>query len=160
MGDRLKESYSDRSLSPMTHSPLPGRCAIHRAVSHATRTEKGWRHAAESHEATQGEQAASQEHPAHEGACQEAAPGSESRRSKGEAQVTRMIHGCFCCTHGFAAATSLAACLRQGQAGGLAAQSVNVRCTPPSFAAPRARLATRLREFATNHHESRGLICR
>ena len=41
------------------------------------------------------------------------------------------------------------------QAGGLAAQSVNILFSsmPPSLAAPRARLAWRLRDFATNRHE-------
>ena len=40
------------------------------------------------------------------------------------------------------------------QADGLAAQSVNVlTSTPPSLAAPRARLATRLGGFATNRHD-------
>ncbi len=44
--------------------------------------------------------------------------------------------------------------VRGMQAGGLAAQSVNVlTSTPPSLAAPRARLATRLGDFATNRHE-------
>ena len=40
------------------------------------------------------------------------------------------------------------------QAGGLAAQSVNILFKDARFlAAPRARLAWRLRDFATNHHE-------
>src|SRR5688572_20479394 len=44
--------------------------------------------------------------------------------------------------------------------GGRARRSVGQRTAgsmPPSFAAPRARLATRLRDFATNRHELCGL---
>jgi len=43
---------------------------------------------------------------------------------------------------------------RGAQAGGLTAQSLNVlSSTPQSFAVPHARLASRLRDFATNRHE-------
>lgn len=60
-----------------------------------------------------------------------------------------MIHERFYCNHGYTAA-----------AGGLAAQSVNVlrQSTPPSLASPRAPLATCLRDFVTNRHESPGLL--
>ena len=46
------------------------------------------------------------------------------------------------------------------RAGGRARRSVGQRTalgTPSSFSAPRARLATRLRNFATNRHGRRGL---
>jgi hypothetical protein len=70
----------------------------------------------------------------------------------------RIIHERFCCNHGFAAATSLhAAC---GRAGGRARRSPprrTVSSTPRVLPASRARLATRLRDFATNRHEQCGL---
>src|SRR2546422_4699617 len=53
------------------------------------------------------------------------------------------------------------ACMRLVKhAGGRARRSVGQRTTgsmPPSFAAPRARLATRLCDFAKNRHEQSGL---
>ncbi len=68
--------------------------------------------------------------------------------------IARIIHERFYYNRGFAAATSLhaaaAACRR---AGSPLSRSTYRRGTPPSLVAPRARLATRLRDFATNRHE-------
>jgi hypothetical protein len=60
-----------------------------------------------------------------------------------------MIHERFCCNRGFAAATSL-------PADGLAPRSVDILFKDASLTAPRARLAWRLRDFATNRHEYAG----
>ncbi len=68
--------------------------------------------------------------------------------------LARIIHERFCCNRGLAAATSLRAAFQQ--AGGRARRSVGqhtVSSMPPSLAPPRARLAWRLRNFATNRHE-------
>ena len=62
-----------------------------------------------------------------------------------------MIHEHFCCNRGFAAATSLR------RAGSPLASSTYCTSTHRGLTAPRARLATRLRDFATNRHESCGL---
>jgi len=62
-----------------------------------------------------------------------------------------MIHERFCCNRGFAATTSLR------QAGSPLAPSTYCSRTPRGLTAPRACLATRLRDFATNRHESCGL---
>ena len=62
--------------------------------------------------------------------------------------LARIIHKRFCCNRGFAAATE--------PDGGRARRSVprrTVSSTPWSFAAVLARLAWRLRDFATNLHE-------
>src|SRR5207344_1317611 len=78
--------------------------------------------------------------------------------SRGLAVLTRIIHERFCCNRGFAAATSLDAVARRP--GRRARRSVGqhtVSSMPPSLAAPRACLAWRLRDFATNRHESCGL---
>ena len=68
--------------------------------------------------------------------------------------LAHIIHEHFCCNRGFAAATSLhaatAACRR---AGSPLSPSTYCSSTSRSFAAPRARLAARLRNFATNRHE-------
>ena len=66
-----------------------------------------------------------------------------------------MIHERFYCTRRYAAATRLAAgfALQAGQAHHSVGQRT-VSSTPPSLAAPRARLAKRLGGFVTNPHES------
>ena len=68
--------------------------------------------------------------------------------------LARIIHERFCCNRGFAATTSLDAVARRP--GRRARRSVGqhtVSSMPPSLAAPRACLAWRLRDFATNRHE-------
>ena len=68
--------------------------------------------------------------------------------------LARIIHERFCSNRGFAAATSLDAVARRS--GRRARRSVGqhtVSSMPPSLAAPRACLAWRLRDFATNRHE-------
>lgn len=68
--------------------------------------------------------------------------------------LARIIHERFYFNCGLAAATSLRAECRH--AGGRARRSVGqhtVSSMLPSLTAPRARLATRLHNFATNHHE-------
>jgi len=68
--------------------------------------------------------------------------------------LTRIIHDRFYCNRGFAAATSLhAATAACRLAGSPLSPSTYCSSTPRSFAAPRARLATRLRDFETNRHE-------
>ena len=77
----------------------------------------------------------------------------ESCDARGDS-LTRIIHERFCCNRGFAAATSLDAVARRP--GRRARRSVGqhtVSSMPPSLAAPRACLAWRLRDFATNRHE-------
>jgi hypothetical protein len=67
---------------------------------------------------------------------------------------THTIHDRFCCNRGFTAATCLHTDFQC--AGGRARRSVGqhtVSSMPPSLAAPRARLAWRLRDFATNRHK-------
>jgi len=59
----------------------------------------------------------------------------------------RIIHERFYCNRGFAAATSLR------RAGSPFGPSTYCTSTPQILGAPRARLATRLRDFATNRHE-------
>ncbi len=70
------------------------------------------------------------------------------------ALLAHIIHEHSCCNRRFAAATSLhaaaAACRR---AGSPLSPSTYCSSTSRSFAAPRARLASRLRDFATNRHE-------
>ena len=61
--------------------------------------------------------------------------------------LARMIHERFCCNRGFAAATRLRL------AGSPFAPSTYCSSMPRALTAPRARLATRLRDFATNRHE-------
>jgi len=61
--------------------------------------------------------------------------------------LTRIIHEHFCCNRRFAAATSLR------RAGSQFAPSTYCTSTPQGLTAPRARLATRLSDFATNRHE-------
>jgi hypothetical protein len=64
------------------------------------------------------------------------------------------IHERFRCNHGFAAATSLDAVARRP--GRWARHSVGqhtISSMPPSLTAPRACLAWRLHDFATNRHE-------
>jgi hypothetical protein len=68
--------------------------------------------------------------------------------------LARIIHERFCCHRGFAAATSLDAVARRP--GRRARHSVGqhtVSRMPLSLTAPRACLAWRLRDFATNRHE-------
>ena len=64
-----------------------------------------------------------------------------------ELALTRIIHGRFCCNRGFAAATRLRL------AGSPFAPSTYYSSMPRVLTASRARLATRLRDFATNRHE-------
>jgi len=67
--------------------------------------------------------------------------------------LARNIHEHFCCNRGFAAATSLAARVSAAKrAGSPLGRSPYYSSMPPSFAAPRACLAWRLRDFATNRH--------
>ena len=61
--------------------------------------------------------------------------------------LARIIHEHFCCNREFAAATSL------WRAGSPKAPSTYCANTPRGLATPHARLATRLRDFATNRHE-------
>ncbi|MEK7352646.1 MAG: hypothetical protein AAB177_17365, partial [Nitrospirota bacterium] len=61
--------------------------------------------------------------------------------------LARIIHEHFCCNRGFAAATSLR------RAGSPLGPSTYCTSTRRGLAAPHARLATRLRDFATNRHE-------
>jgi len=64
------------------------------------------------------------------------------------------LHEHFCCNRGFAAATSLDAVgPASRQAGSPLSRSTSCSRMPPSLAAPRACLAWRLRDFATNRHE-------
>ena len=66
----------------------------------------------------------------------------------------RITHERFCCNRGFAATTSLDAVARRP--GRRARHSVGqhtVSSMPPSLTAPRACLAWRLRDFATNRHK-------
>jgi hypothetical protein len=68
--------------------------------------------------------------------------------------LARIIHERFCCNRGFAAATSLDAVgPASRQAGSPLSRSISCSRMPPSLAAPRACLAWRLRDFATNRHE-------
>src|SRR5574337_194494 len=69
--------------------------------------------------------------------------------------LTHIIHEHFCCNCGLAAATSQYAASHGMLADGLAAWSVNrlFSSLPPFLAAPRVRLAWRLRNFATNCYE-------
>jgi len=69
-----------------------------------------------------------------------------TRRSR-KRTLARIIHERFCCNRGFAAATSLR------RAGSPLAPSTYCSSTPRGLAAPHTRLATRLRDFATNRHE-------
>jgi len=62
-------------------------------------------------------------------------------------KLARIIHERFCCNRAFAATTRLRL------AGSPLAPSTYCSSTPRSLTAPRARLATRLRDFATNRHE-------
>ena len=65
-----------------------------------------------------------------------------------------MINERFCCNRGSAAATSLdKAALRPGRQARHSVGQHTVSSMHPSLAAPRARLARRLRDFATNRHE-------
>jgi hypothetical protein len=66
--------------------------------------------------------------------------------------LTRIIHEHFCCNRRSAAATRLRA------AGSPLGPSTYCTSTPQDLRAPRAALTTRLRDFATNSHESCGLI--
>jgi hypothetical protein len=61
--------------------------------------------------------------------------------------LTRIIHEHFCCNRRFAAATSLRS------AGSPLEPSTYCTSTPQVLLAPRAALATRLCDFATNCHE-------
>ena len=61
--------------------------------------------------------------------------------------LARMIHEHFCCNRRFAAATSLR------RAGSPFAPLTYCTSMSRGLTAPRARLATRLRDFATNRHE-------
>ena len=71
-----------------------------------------------------------------------------------ERELARIIHERFCCNRGFAAATSLdAAGPRPGRRARRSVGQHTVSSMPPSLAAPRACLAWRLRDFATNRHE-------
>jgi len=68
--------------------------------------------------------------------------------------LARIIHEHFCCNRGFAAATSLDAVgPASRQAGSPLSRSTSCSRMPPSLAAPRACLAWRLRDLATNRHE-------
>jgi cellulose synthase (UDP-forming) len=62
-------------------------------------------------------------------------------------ELARIIHEHFCCNRGFAATTSLR------RAGSPFAPSAYCSSMPRALTAPRTRLATRLRDFATNRHE-------
>ena len=62
--------------------------------------------------------------------------------SSDEEGLARIIHECFCCNRGFAAATSLR------RAGSPLAPSTYCSSTARGLAAPHARLATRLRDCA------------
>jgi hypothetical protein len=64
-----------------------------------------------------------------------------------------MIHERFCCNRRSAATTSLR------PAGSPLGPSTYCKSTPRVLTAPRAGLATRLSDFATNRHESCGLDC-
>ncbi len=66
-------------------------------------------------------------------------------------KLARMIHERFCCNRRSAAATSLR------PAGSPFGPSTYCTSTHRGLRAPRAGLATRLRDFATNRHESYGL---
>jgi len=69
-------------------------------------------------------------------------------------ELTRIIHERFCCNRGFAAATNLdAAARRPGRRARRSVGQHTVSSMPPSLVAPRACLAWRLRDFATNRHE-------
>jgi len=61
--------------------------------------------------------------------------------------LARMIHERSCCNRGFAAATGLR------RAGSPLGPSTYCTSTPQVLRAPRARLATRLHDFATKRHE-------
>ena len=64
------------------------------------------------------------------------------------------IHERFRCNRGFAAATSLDAVARRpGRRARHSVRQHTVSSMPPSLTAPRACLAWRLRDFATNRHE-------
>jgi hypothetical protein len=67
------------------------------------------------------------------------------------AGLARIIHERFCCNRGFAAATSLR------PAGSPLGPSPYCTSTHQVLTAPRAGLATRLSDFATNRHEYCGL---
>jgi hypothetical protein len=80
--------------------------------------------------------------------------GRVSNHSITAVSLTRIIHERFCCNLGFAAATSLdAAALRTGRRARHSVGQHTVSSMPPSLMAPRACLAWRLRDFATNRHE-------
>ncbi len=67
-------------------------------------------------------------------------------------KLARMIHERFCCNRRSAAATSLR------PAGSPLGPSPYCTSTHRVLRAPRAGLATRLSDFATNRHESCGLM--
>src|SRR5436309_15944787 len=69
--------------------------------------------------------------------------------------LAHIIHERFCCNRAFAATTSLGAVgTASRQAGSpLSRSTYRFKYAPPSLAAPRACLAWRLRDFATNRHE-------
>ena len=62
-------------------------------------------------------------------------------------ELARIIHERFCYNRGLAAATSLR------RTDSPLAPSTYCSSTPRGLAAPHARLATRLHDFATNRHE-------
>ena len=64
-----------------------------------------------------------------------------------QADLARIIHERFCCNRRSAAATNLR------QAGSPLAPSTYCSSMPRGLTAPRACLATRLSDFATNRHE-------
>ena len=66
--------------------------------------------------------------------------------------LARMIHDRFCCNRRSAATTSLR------PAGSLLGPSPYCTSTPQILRSPRAGLATRLSDFATNRHKSCGLV--
>ena len=66
--------------------------------------------------------------------------------------LARMIHDRFCCNRRSAATTSLR------PAGSLLGPSPYCPSTPQILRSPRAGLATRLSDFATNRHKSCGLV--